>query len=89
MNIFNGRPWFDHAALCCKESLNKIFDKKINPKKIYFGEIFFEKQPKINPVILGWVKFSNSGFGWVWVLKFRVRFGLGFLKKPGFRVGFR
>jgi hypothetical protein len=28
MNIFNGRPWFDHAALCCKESLNKIFDKK-------------------------------------------------------------
>jgi hypothetical protein len=20
MNIFNGRPWFDHAALCCKES---------------------------------------------------------------------
>ncbi len=32
MNIFNGRPWFDHTALCCKESLNKIFDKKINPK---------------------------------------------------------
>ncbi len=32
MNIFNGRPWFDHAALCCKESLNKIF----------FGEIFLK-----------------------------------------------
>jgi hypothetical protein len=61
MNIFNGRPWFDHAALCCKESLNKIFDEKINAKKIFFCEIFlkiwlrfekifFEKQPKINPV---------------------------------------
>jgi hypothetical protein len=42
MNIFNGRPWFDHAALCCKESLNKIFDKKINPKKFFFGEIFLK-----------------------------------------------
>jgi hypothetical protein len=36
MNIFNGRPWFDHAAQWCKESLNKIFDKKINPKKNFF-----------------------------------------------------
>jgi hypothetical protein len=35
INIFNGRPWFDHAAPCCKESLNKIFDKKINPKKFF------------------------------------------------------
>jgi hypothetical protein len=42
MNIFNGRPWYDHAALCCKESLNKNFDKKINPKKIFFGEIFLK-----------------------------------------------
>jgi hypothetical protein len=49
LNIVNGRPWFDHAALCCKESLNKIFDKKINPKKIFFGEIFLKF----------WLRFEN------------------------------
>jgi hypothetical protein len=38
MNIFNGRLWFDHAALCCKESLKKIFDKKINPKNFFSVE---------------------------------------------------
>ncbi len=41
MNIFNGRPRFDHAALCCKESLNKNFYKKINPKKIFFFLVKF------------------------------------------------
>jgi hypothetical protein len=29
-------------GVCCKESLNKNFDKKINPKKIFFGELFLK-----------------------------------------------
>ncbi len=46
MNIFNGRPWSNHAALCCKESLNKIFDKKINPKNFFWWS-FLENLAKI------------------------------------------
>ncbi len=101
MNIFDGRPWFDHVALyVAKKVWIKFLIKKLIRKKIFFGEIFLKiwlrfenfslkNKPKINPVFLGWVKFSNLVFGWVRVLKFRVRFGLGFLKKPGFRIGFR
>jgi hypothetical protein len=48
MNMFNGRPWFDHVALCYKESLNKIFDKKLI-RKFFFLKIFL----KI------WLKFEN------------------------------
>jgi hypothetical protein len=52
MNIFNGRPWFNHSALCCKESLNKILDKKINPKKNFFGEIFLKVCLKFEKISL-------------------------------------
>jgi hypothetical protein len=72
-----------------KKLIRKIFFGEVFLKIwLKFEKIFFEKQPKINPVFLGWVKFSNPGFGWVWVLKFRVRFELGLLKNPGFGLGF-
>jgi hypothetical protein len=54
--------------------LQKKFEKFFlaeNFLKIWlrFEKFSLKKQPKINPVFLGWVKFSNSGFGWVWGFK--------------------